>query len=30
VDSYVYSQTYYHQNPQKYDGVAGDVDITSP
>jgi hypothetical protein len=30
VDVYVYSRTGYHQNPQRSDGIAGEVDLTQP
>jgi hypothetical protein len=30
VDDYVYYHTGYHQNPQVYDGVSGEVGLTCP
>jgi hypothetical protein len=30
VDNYVYPRTGWHQDPQLYDGVSGDVDLSQP
>jgi hypothetical protein len=30
VDYYVHSHTNYHQNPQLYNGVVGEIDLTQP